>query len=211
MVGRGFRLSPGKTDCLVLDFAGVIAEHGPVDAIKVKKQQVKGESPTEKAPTKICPECKTYLHPSVNPCPDCGYLWPVKPKHEDRAKEGAILSIHLPPPIRYDVTNVTYSRHVGKSGTPTLKVDYFSGFLRVASEWVCLQHSGYAFERAAKWYHQRTPREFRLPGSIDQLLDWIDGGFEFAVPTAIHVRPPASKDGFPEITRYEFEPQEELA
>ncbi|MFN5959317.1 MAG: DEAD/DEAH box helicase [Planctomyces sp.] len=33
MVGRGFRLHPGKTDCLVLDFGGNVLRHGPVAAI----------------------------------------------------------------------------------------------------------------------------------------------------------------------------------
>src|SRR5262245_51800711 len=34
-VGRGTRLAAGKTDCLVLDFAGNIRRHGPVDSIHV--------------------------------------------------------------------------------------------------------------------------------------------------------------------------------
>ena len=34
IVGRGCRLAPGKSDCLVLDFAGNIARHGPIDAVK---------------------------------------------------------------------------------------------------------------------------------------------------------------------------------
>jgi len=34
MVGRGFRLAPGKDDCLVLDFGGNVVRHGPVDALR---------------------------------------------------------------------------------------------------------------------------------------------------------------------------------
>ena len=30
MVGRGFRLHPGKMNCLVLDFGGNVVRHGPV-------------------------------------------------------------------------------------------------------------------------------------------------------------------------------------
>ena len=33
MAGRGTRLSPGKSNCLVLDFAGNVALHGPIDAV----------------------------------------------------------------------------------------------------------------------------------------------------------------------------------
>ena len=37
MAGRGTRLAPGKADCLVLDFAGNVARHGPIDAVKPKR------------------------------------------------------------------------------------------------------------------------------------------------------------------------------
>ena len=33
MAVRGMRPYPGKTDCLVLDFAGVVASHGPITEI----------------------------------------------------------------------------------------------------------------------------------------------------------------------------------
>ena len=36
MVGRGFRLHPGKENCLVLDFGGNVLRHGPVDAIRIQ-------------------------------------------------------------------------------------------------------------------------------------------------------------------------------
>ena len=39
MVGRGSRLSPGKENCLVLDFAGNIETHGPIDLIAVTKKR----------------------------------------------------------------------------------------------------------------------------------------------------------------------------
>lgn len=52
MVGRGFRLAPAKSDCLVLDYAGVITEHGPVDAHQGQKQKAKGEATTTGTPTK---------------------------------------------------------------------------------------------------------------------------------------------------------------
>lgn len=208
MVGRGFRLAPAKSDCLVLDYAGVIAEHGPVDAITVKKQKAKGEAATTGAPTKTCPECQTYLHPSTNPCPECGYTWARELKHEAQAKAAAILSTQLPPPpppVRYDVSRVAYSKHLGKSGVPTLRVDYFSGFLRVASEWVCLEHTGYARQKAEKWWKQREPRLMKfIPITVNQVMDWIDGGYEPKQPTAIHVQPARDAKGWPEIVKYEW-------
>lgn len=205
MVGRGFRLSPGKSDCLILDFAGVIAEHGPVDAIKVKAQKVKGESATEGAPTKCCPDCKTYLHPSVNPCPECGYTWPVKPKHDAKAIEAAILSSQIQA-IRYTVSNVLYSRHVGKSGIPTLRVDYFSGFLRVASEWVCVEHpfGSYPQKKAVAWTDKRVGITDSLSKKIGCVDYWVECSDMLQKPSHIHVRPAATSTGYAEIVKYEF-------
>ena len=208
MVGRGFRLAPDKSDCLVLDFAGVIAEHGPVDAIKVKKQRQAGKSATESAPTKTCPECQTYLHPATNPCPECGYTWTRELKHQAQAQAAAILSTQLPPPpppVRYAISRVAYSKHLGKSGVPTLRVDYFAGLLRVASEWVCLEHTGYAQQKAVSWWRNREPRPMKIcPTEIQQVLDWIDNGFELKQPAAIHVRPARDAKSYPEIVRYEW-------
>ena len=59
MAGRGTRLAPGKDDCLVLDFAGNVARHGPIDA-REAEGQANGEGDGE-APTKVCPECQTIM------------------------------------------------------------------------------------------------------------------------------------------------------
>jgi DNA repair protein RadD len=53
MVGRGMRTAEGKTDCLLLDYGGNIARHGPIDNVRVRPRPP-GEGD---APVKICPEC----------------------------------------------------------------------------------------------------------------------------------------------------------
>ncbi|MBX9594811.1 MAG: DEAD/DEAH box helicase, partial [Roseomonas sp.] len=73
MVGRGTRLAPGKDDCLVLDFAGNTARHGPIDTVDGHKDPTEGEG---EAPTKVCPECETINHASVRRCFSCGYEFP---------------------------------------------------------------------------------------------------------------------------------------
>ena len=52
MVGRGFRLFPGKRDCLVLDFGRNILRHGPVDLLKVtgSKPEAGGEVAGKRVP-----------------------------------------------------------------------------------------------------------------------------------------------------------------
>ena len=72
MAGRGTRLAPGKADCLVLDFAGNVARHGPIDAVKPKRPGT-GEG---EAPVKVCPDCQSILATAVRVCPDCGHAFP---------------------------------------------------------------------------------------------------------------------------------------
>ncbi|MBC7772935.1 MAG: DEAD/DEAH box helicase, partial [Pyrinomonadaceae bacterium] len=59
MVGRGFRPSPGKTDCLILDYGGNILRHGPVDSINFS--QAEFEMGEGEAPAKQCPECDALI------------------------------------------------------------------------------------------------------------------------------------------------------
>lgn len=215
MVGRGLRKSPGKTDCLVLDFAGVIAEHGPIDMLRAKDKFPSardGEAPTKEAPTKECPDCKTIVHAAALTCPECSYVWPPRElKHDQQATAAPVLSTQIKP-VRHDVNGVTYSSHIGRSGSTTLRVDYYYGYLRVGSEWVCIEHTGYAREKAVKWWKQRyTGHAEFIPDSVQQALDWLKDDDDMGCdrdlrePIAIHVRPPKDRKGFPEIVWYEWE------
>ena len=62
MVGRGLRKHESKTDCLVLDYAHCIQEHGPIDC-----------DPMEVVPMEICPRCGEYFPRSLDTCPRCHY------------------------------------------------------------------------------------------------------------------------------------------
>jgi DNA repair protein RadD len=58
MVGRSFRLHPGKTDALILDFGGNALRHGPVDALRVTDPVSKGKG---EAPARECPDCHAVI------------------------------------------------------------------------------------------------------------------------------------------------------
>lgn len=203
-VGRAFRLSPDKEDALILDYGGLIAEHGPVDQIRIKQKPI-SEEPGE-SPMKDCPQCNTPLHTAVRLCPNCGYEFPPPALAHDAqaAIDMPILSSQIKP-IRHEITNVRYQHHVGKSGISTLRVDYYSGYVRVAQEWVCLEHEGYARQKAVKWWRDREPRPMQLqPGTVQQAIEWIHGGFQLTQPTAIHLRPGTGDKKYPEIVRFEW-------
>jgi DNA repair protein RadD len=171
MVGRGLRLHEGKQDCMVLDFGSNVATHGPIDAIRVRGGKSTG---TGEAPTKTCPECKEIVPANYSNCSECGYEFPPpepKPRHEPKASSEAILSEHKPTTY-YLVTDVYYAVHYKKDwieGQPrTLRVDYFDGPARVASEWVCLEHDGYAKNKAVSWWGARC--NAKLPDTIEDAV-----------------------------------------
>lgn len=194
MAGRGMRTAPGKENCLVLDFAGNVARHGPVDHVKAWVPAKRGKTPAP-APVKYCPECDSILPAQAIKCPDCGFLFPVKPRHQATASSLSILSGEPDPVVTVAVDSVQYSKHEKPGKPPSLRVDYQCG-LRRFSEWICLEHSGYAQKKAVAWWTNRTGRE--APATVDDALLQIKA---LPTPSKITVN---EKQKYPEITDYEF-------
>lgn len=167
MCGRGMRIHPGKVDCLVLDFADLIATHGPVNRVTPPRKSKPRED--SQAPVKECGGCLMLIHASVRQCPYCGeqFVFDMAPKIAGKASELAILATNAPQ--RVEPNEMVFSRH-DKAGSPSsLRVDYYTGPLRVASEWVCLFHQGKAQYRALAWWREHVGMP--VPGDIDQAVD----------------------------------------
>lgn len=180
IVGRGCRLAPGKSDCLILDFAGNIARHGPIDAIKPKRP---GEGDGE-APVKVCPDCASIVHAAVRVCPDCGHVFPPpEPKIEAKASTLDVLS-RVGKPEWVEVTQVRYARHEKPGKPPSLRVEYWCG-LSAHHEWICVEHAGYPRQKAATWWAARAPGT-PLPRSVDEALQHAPA---LRRPAQIAVRP----------------------
>jgi DNA repair protein RadD len=180
IVGRGCRLAPGKTDCLVLDFAGNIARHGPIDAVKPKRPKG-GEDGV--APTKACPECDSIVHASVRTCPDCGHVFPP-PELKIEAKASNLDVLTSGKSEWVPVTSVSYARHDKPGKPPSLRVDYWSG-LTHHSEWICIEHQGYPRQKAASWWANRA-QGLPLPRRVDEA---IACSAKLRCPSEIAVRP----------------------
>lgn len=167
IMGRGMRNAPGKENCLVLDFAGNIARHGPVDRVNPKKpRKTDGEGV---APVKECPECSSIVFAGSSECPDCGYVWPPKePEIDATASTLPVMSDALP--VKWvPVNSVAYRQHV-KPGSPnSMRVEYRSG-LTVYREWVCFDHKGYPKDKAVKWWAQRMAGPGILPKSTEEAI-----------------------------------------
>lgn len=81
-----------------------------------------------------------------------------------------------------------------------MRVMYFDGLECIAEEWVCIEHSGWAGEKAALWWSQRS--QVPMPDTARRAARFAALG-ALAEPIAIHLRrPPGAK--FPEIARYEM-------
>ena len=157
-MGRGVRISLGKVDCLVLDFTDTVARLGPVDTVKGRAAKKTGPGT---APYCICPECGEPNLAAAMVCVACGATIKTldnefKPAVVSRA---ALLSMQIASQAStvtwHDVSRVAYAIHRKESKPNSLRVDYFCGFLKVASEWVCFDHIGFARKKAEQWWRQR--------------------------------------------------------
>lgn len=196
MIGRGTRLSPetGKTDCLVLDFGGNIARHGPFDDPFIPDEKIKGTGP---APFKECPECGLACGTMTTICPECGFEFPP-PERVVRVvpDEKPVMSTE---PDWVPVTHISYAIHSKPGGQDSLRVEYHCGLI-THREWVCFDHTGYARTKADGWWVRRN--KAGIPASVAEAHRRAVVG-ELPVPTAIMLRRNGKYD---EIAGYQFAP-----
>lgn len=183
IVGRGTRLFPGKTDCLVLDFGGNIRRHGPIDRPVVRKQ---GGDGSGEAPMKLCPSCGEENFIQALICVGCGHEFePPERMVETAASDLPLLSGLAPPKDEWlSVEDVRYAIHKKDGKPPSLRVTYECGFQR-HSEWVCLEHDGYARTKAIRWWQNRAPG-IAVPDTVEQAMEEVE---RLRTPTEIKVRP----------------------
>lgn len=163
IVGRGTRLAAGKTNCLVLDFAGNVRRHGPVDTIEIKPKREKGDS-TGEAETKVtvdsvrakeCPSCESLIAVNARICPHCEHVFPapLKPKHQAQAEAIPILSTERTAEEEIPVLLWSARRHTKPGSPDSLRVEYMAG-LQAIPEWVLVEHTGFPGQKAQRWWSQ---------------------------------------------------------
>lgn len=166
MVGRGLRPHPGKQDCLILDFAGCIDEHGPIDLISNNNLYVA---------MAVCGECRESFSRAIRRCPECGWEIPKqeverieaaerkKRDHGTKASDHSILS-DLAEVFTVDAIKV--NRHKKEGSPDSLRIQFRHG-LSVFTYWCCLDHAGYPGRLAHDWW-ARFIKE--APPSVDDAL-----------------------------------------
>ena len=192
MAGRGTRLAPGKQNCLVLDFAGNVSRHGPIDLVEPRKP---GGGGGGEAPTKVCPECESIIALAAVECPDCGYVFPAREvKIAPTASTLAILSGRRDRWV--EVTSVTYRKHTKQGSPPSMRIEYHCG-LAIHREWVCFEHQGYARLKAEGWWQRRSTAP--LPATVEEAISTSESLLR---PSHIFVR---SNGQFTEVSKHRFE------
>ncbi|MFN4261769.1 MAG: DEAD/DEAH box helicase [Gemmataceae bacterium] len=207
MVGRGFRLHPSKANCLVLDFGGNVLRHGPVDQIRVRERAIG----VGDAPAKECPECQALIAAGYAVCPECGYEFPPpdRAKHAAKASDAGILSGQVTTE-KFAVEDVIFSVHTKRGAADdapkSLRVDYKIGWHRWKSEWVCLEHDGFARQKAVAWWKKRSKEP--VPATAAEAVEIANAG-GLASTKSITVRS-VSGEEYDRITDHELGPIPEL-
>jgi DNA repair protein RadD len=203
MCGRGMRPHPGKKNCLVLDFAGNVVRHGPIDNVQIKSNGSGGSKSAEQV-LKECLNCFDHVSRFETVCPSCGEPFSVDagfmPQHDASATDAAILSSQIKPEP-YSVDKMQFRRHE-KDGKPdSVRVSYICG-PSVFNVWVCIEHGGYARDSAYEWLRQHHPGG-DMPHTTDDILLAGNEG-EFKKPTQILVK---QSGKYPEIVDFFFNGQ----
>ncbi len=189
IIGRGLRIAEGKEDCLILDFAGNLTRLGPIDAPVIK---IAGKGGGE-AIMKECNNCWEIVHAAVRICPCCNQNFQFRHKLSSNSQEREVVTMEE----WHNVEDVKYFNYKGAKKIPMLKVSYFCG-LRRFNEYVCLQHSGYALQKARQWWKRRSVDP--VPETAQQALEFSKG---LKRPEKIFVR---ESGKFPEIKEQKLSP-----
>lgn len=177
MLGRGLRIHPNKSDCLVLDFAGNTLRHGPIDTIDgAKSPGAKGS-----IPAKECEECGAICHISALKCPN-EHPFPIieTPKYSERPSGAPIFSTQAEP-AWMDVDSIVVRRHQKLGSPDSLRIDYSSG-VSLFSEWLSLEHETAAGMARKTW--ERMSHSGVAPRSVDEALTRTD---DIRIPGRVQV------------------------
>lgn len=183
-VGRGLRNATGKSNCLVLDFAGLVKRHGPIDTITaetVSRSEYGERDDEDKA--KECPRCHSLVALGEMICVDCGYVWPPKkpalPTHSAVADDTAtILSNNRPAwveVLRMDC--FVHHKYNEPMARPTMRVEYRTKF-QTYREWICLEHEGYPRAKAVEWWKAHAgdhdePIPYTVSEGVERQLELV--------------------------------------
>ncbi|GJD52447.1 ATP-dependent RNA helicase DbpA [Methylobacterium crusticola] len=189
-VGRALRRAPGKADALVLDYAGLVRRHGPVDALSanaVARARRLGEGGPRAKP---CPGCGALIALNASACEGC-WVEPEAEPDESAPHEAAadptsrILSGRLAEGPRWCPVEAWRFVREARAGGPDLLAVVIEGGGAAHRVRLDLEQAGYPREKAVLWWR-------RLGGALPAPMDAAEAlarRDELARPEAIRVAP----------------------
>jgi DNA repair protein RadD len=146
MAGRGLRKKSHTDHCLVLDFAGVVAAHGPITHLAPPDKKTGNGEP----PTKTCSKCDELCFLSARICPACGYVFPPPRLKLFERSDVDILGL-TEEKIQKNVFDWHWQRHQSKtSNKKMLRCLYYTNkmYMEYICEYVTILSDGWPGKKA---------------------------------------------------------------
>ena len=56
----------------------------------------------------------------------------------------------------------------------SMRVTYTTGLLNSVSEWICIEHGGFAERHARKWLKEALPPGYPIPDTVEECMELVD-------------------------------------
>ena len=186
--GRLSAIAAGpKKDVLVLDYGGVIDRLGPIDQVtinKIDREKEEGEGDGRGPGIKFCPMCTAAASAAQRYCYECGYQYFELAQF---SSEKAVVSMDNEPETHKVIGMNCYvhkKKDADENAPRTMKVIY-STMAGAFTDYVCFEHTGYAREKACKWYaiNADTVCPDMVPTNVEDAIK-----MKYRQPSSITVR-----------------------
>jgi DNA repair protein RadD len=172
----------GKQNCRVLDYAGNTRRLGPINDPVVPRRKGKGGGD---APVKECHACGEWIHASLRICstPGCGAVFEFETKLKAEASSQELVRGDDPIVEVFKVDHISVSEHRKVGKPPSVKLTYYCGLRNVYSDYLCVEHEGFAQRKAKQLWSKMGGGE--LPESTAKAASLI--GITAMPPTHLRV------------------------
>lgn len=182
--GRGMRIHPSKVNTLYLDYGGNIRRHGVItNVIPPRKRDARQIKMDEELNVwesmRHCDACGRVYEPPFPETCECGELIivPRKPNVNEYSATADGKDPMKEQPVWHDVEWTRYDRHEKEGGTPSMVVEYnVAGHTYPFKEWICLEHEGFARQKAVQWWQKNALEGTPTPTTVSDALNLVDAG-----------------------------------
>lgn len=140
ILGRGVRTAENKTECIILDMAGNLEEHGGLGSPLIDNLKISSSEQVKKD-YKICPACEEQIKANERNCPECGfYFEPQQREVTHNLEPDTNTDILGKKPVKvYEVDFCEFKEHISKEKKKSLKISYYCGY-NLFNEWIVPFH-----------------------------------------------------------------------